>query len=94
MFNLKLFPPVKMFGQTVNYLEDAAYLIRQKAINDNDSDARHFVRRLRDTNDLGSALLCEQQLRECAAKSGFPERPPGSIPGTVKPLRCLEGSED
>ncbi len=56
MFNLKLSPPVDLYGHTVCSLEDAAYLIRQKAIADNDSDARLFVRRLRDTDDLGSAF--------------------------------------
>ncbi len=68
MFNLKLSPPVNLFGQVVCSLEEAAYVIRQKAIVDNDSGARLFVRRLRDIEDLGSALLCEQQLRERAAR--------------------------
>ncbi len=83
MFNLKLSPPVNLFGQTVSDLEDAAYLIRQKAIKENDSEARQFVRRLRDSSDLGSALLCEAQLRKRAAKSN---------PGSINPLHCLKNS--
>lgn len=93
MFNLKLSPPVELYGQTVSFLEDAAYLIRQKAIADNDRDARMFVRRLRDSDDLGSALLCEQQLRERVAKCYFAERAPQSIFGSVRPLRRLRDGE-
>ena len=86
MFNLKLSPPVNLYGHTVCSLEDAAYLLRQKAIADNDSDARLFVRRLRDTNDLTSALLCVEQLRERAAKSA-PTCAMSPKPGRVTPLR-------
>ncbi|MBX9711266.1 MAG: hypothetical protein K2X60_09540 [Xanthobacteraceae bacterium] len=71
MFNLELFPPIRLFGQTVRYLDDAAYLIRQHAIRDNDSDARLFVRKLRDTEDLGSALRCEAELRQRSTKQAW-----------------------
>ncbi len=68
MFNVRLSPPVNLFGRPVCWLEDAAYLIRQNAIAKNDSDGRLFVRRMRDTDDLGSALRCAEQLRERAAR--------------------------
>ncbi len=94
MFDLKLSPPVNLYGQTVRSLEDAAYLIRQKAIADNDSDARLFVRRLRDTDDLGSALLCAEQLRERAAKVSQ-KCAKTQVAGRVTPLRftCKNGND-
>jgi hypothetical protein len=90
MFDFKLSPPVELFGQTICSLKDAAYVIRQKAIEDNDSDARIFVRRLRDTDDLHSALLCAQQLRERVARSHFSGQAPKSISGSVKTLRRFD----
>lgn len=68
MFNLQLRPPVRLFGHTVCFLEDAAYLIRQHAILKDDDEERRLVRRLRDADDLASALLCERQVRAFADK--------------------------
>lgn len=68
MFNLQLRPPIRLLGQTVCFLEDAAYLIRQHAISKGSPDEWRLVRRVRDANDLGAALLCERQVRACAKR--------------------------
>ena len=63
MLNCAIRPPIDLFGTEARDFEEAAYLVRQFAIQALDDDARRLVRRLKDCSSLLEARLLEANLR-------------------------------
>lgn len=60
---LPLYPPVSIRGHTVRSLEQAAYELRQYAIEHRDDEARRLVHLIRDVRSVFDAEIAEGRLR-------------------------------
>lgn len=63
MQQLPLYPPVSIRGRTIRSLEEAAYELRQYAIEHRDDEARRLVHLIRDVRSVFDAEIAEGRLR-------------------------------
>lgn len=63
MQHLPLYPPVSIRGRVVRSLEEAAYQLRQHAIEYRDDEARRLVHAIRDVRTVFDAEVAEGRLR-------------------------------
>ena len=63
MRQLPLYPPVKIRGRIVRSLGEAAYELRQHAIEQGDDEARRLVHAIRDIRSVFDAEIAEGRLR-------------------------------
>lgn len=63
MIRLPLYPPVSIRGRIIRSLDEAAYELRQFAIEHRDDEARRLVHVIRDVRTVFDAELAEGRLR-------------------------------
>lgn len=63
MLHFDLCPPVMIDGQSIPTLKEAAYVLRQYAIREDDQIAWNIVHGMRDAETYAVAQACECQLR-------------------------------
>lgn len=63
MIAYELTPPIEAWGQHLKTLDEAAYVVRQFAIESNNSEARKLVRLMRDAQTVQEATVAESRLR-------------------------------
>ncbi|MFZ5734589.1 MAG: hypothetical protein ACOY4O_17780 [Pseudomonadota bacterium] len=61
--HLPLYPPVQIRGHIVRSLDEAAYQLRQYAIDHRDDEARRLVHAIRDVRSVLDAEVVEGRLR-------------------------------
>lgn len=61
--HLPLYPPISIRGRTIRSLEEAAYELRQYAIDHRDDEARRLVHAIRDVRSVFDAEVVEGRLR-------------------------------
>lgn len=67
---LPLYPPVRIRGRIVRSLDEAAYELRQYAIERSDDDARRLVHAIRDVRTMFDAEIAEGRLRAWLIATG------------------------
>ncbi len=81
---LPLYPPVDIRGRVVRSLGEAAYELRQYAIEQRDDEARRLVHAIRDIRSVSDAEIAEGRLRAWLIATNNEHAPPVKKPASTK----------